>query len=539
MRWLAGTSQQLICFGLLAALGLCLDEEVGDSPHEEIFNYYAAVRLALLGTLLIVGTHMLSVLYLRWSIGTEAEEARDGLTFIMCSIAHSVAWSQALLLLLRLSGLFTTWSMQISILQYCSSLCLWVLTPFAYLYHEAVGIGHSWGTTGVAARGIEAAMLLVLLTILVQGFFSVLNASTTDDSSLFVDTWSLLASKMHLEPRNSLHRLVSFAGTITLLFTAPRGALCPIAVCGSSDVSPSRRAGLERSGPDLQSPAIATTSDQVMEADATPRLSSESACESPSLPEQLTRVASTLLRLLSASVSTSSQVRRKESLLAQPFPARSSKLYVSARKMPIMAAWLFALLAWGATMLVVVLRLRVLLATDVHAGSALALSTEQSVAGALGADAATAGRADEVSASASMLSTLADGSVSSMEEPPLESSIARPWLAMHFVVAALFGHHLVCQYDVRGACRKRKSLGAQLQHQLLQTAALQVQAASIPVAAHALGMLPEDFAKAHTTLPLYQHPLHATLYCTSFLAVNLVHFALAACTSQRVKSEER
>ena len=45
---------------------------------------------------------------------------------------------------------------------------------------------------------------------------------------------------------------------------------------------------------------------------------------------------------------------------------------------------------------------------------------------------------------------------------------------------------------------------------------------TIPVAAHALGLIPERLATAHTTLPLCNTPLYAAVYCTAFLSANLL-----------------
>jgi hypothetical protein len=132
------------------------DEVSSVESQADPSNYYTTVRLALLGALLLVGTHLCSLLYLRWAVGADSDDA-DGLPFLMCSIAQSVAWGQMLLLIVQLCGASSAVApMHATLLQYCSSACLWVLTPFAYLYHEAVGIGSSLGTTGAAARAIEA-----------------------------------------------------------------------------------------------------------------------------------------------------------------------------------------------------------------------------------------------------------------------------------------------------------------------------------------------------------------------------------------------
>mmetsp|Transcript_25459 Transcript_25459/g.80413 ORF Transcript_25459/g.80413 Transcript_25459/m.80413 type:complete len:164 (+) Transcript_25459:477-968(+) len=64
--------------------------------------------------------------------------------------------------------------------------------------------------------------------------------------------------------------------------------------------------------------------------------------------------------------------------------------------------------------------------------------------------------------------------------------------------------------------------GTPLQAQLVEAAALQVQAAAIPVAGHALGIVTRATAAACTPMPLYTSSLGAALYCAGFLAVNLL-----------------
>ena len=135
------------------------NEEVqGGDTDDGSSSYYATVRLALLGSLLLLGMQLVSWLYLRWAIGTDVDDAH-GLPFVMCAIAQSVAWVQMLVLMVQLSGVSlaapTQSTVLSSLLQYSSSACLWVLTPFAYLYHEAIGIG-VWLATGAAARAVEA-----------------------------------------------------------------------------------------------------------------------------------------------------------------------------------------------------------------------------------------------------------------------------------------------------------------------------------------------------------------------------------------------
>ena len=61
-----------------------------------------------------------------------------------------------------------------------------------------------------------------------------------------------------------------------------------------------------------------------------------------------------------------------------------------------------------------------------------------------------------------------------------------------------------------------------LQSALVQTAALQVQAAALPVAAHALGLVSDVAAATLSTVPLCATPIHAAAFCVAFLCANLV-----------------
>ena len=47
-----------------------------------------------------------------------------------------------------------------------------------------------------------------------------------------------------------------------------------------------------------------------------------------------------------------------------------------------------------------------------------------------------------------------------------------------------------------------------------------MQTSAIPVAAHALGLLPESVASAYTTLPLCRSDLAAAAFCAAFLTAN-------------------
>ena len=134
-------------------------------------EYYVVTRLFLLGALLLVSTQCGSMLYLRFMLGRE-EVARDGVPFLLCSLAQSVAWGQLLLLLLRTLDLAGDGAVP-NMLQALAAACLYALTPFAYLFHEAVGVGH-WGLTGFAGRAVEASMVLGLVAIMTHGLTTVL-----------------------------------------------------------------------------------------------------------------------------------------------------------------------------------------------------------------------------------------------------------------------------------------------------------------------------------------------------------------------------
>ncbi len=145
--------------------------------------YYVVARLALLTTLLFLTMHGSSMLYLRWALGRE--EVRDGVPFQLCALAQSVACGQLLLVMLRSLGLGESFLLGgvWHTVQSAASACLFALTPFAYLFHEAVGVGYVWGAAGFAGRAAEAAVLLGLIAILGRGFASVL-ASLLDEPPL-------------------------------------------------------------------------------------------------------------------------------------------------------------------------------------------------------------------------------------------------------------------------------------------------------------------------------------------------------------------
>ncbi|KAL3932313.1 MAG: hypothetical protein SGPRY_000758 [Prymnesium sp.] len=434
------------------------------------FNYYAAVRLALLGAIVLLSANLCSVLYLRWAIGGEAEEARDGGTFIMCSFAQSVGWSQALLLAARLSGLLSLSALQASIWQYCSSLCLWVLTPFAYLYHEAVGICQLWGTTGIAARAVEAGVLLVLLTILVQGSLSVFNASTSEHGEVPTSAWSIFVNRIPLEPRTSLNRLASHVGLAAILLTTPRGALYPILSwwLPYDPPSPRVRPAAESLQAGFHMSVSARCPKQAAETVPSTATASEAAHHGN---EPSFAVFRSIFRHYTAAFSTRRPTAgTNDSLLAQQLPTRWGKMLASARSLPVMLPWLLALASWILMMLMVavhLLRLLRLAAPDILALTAAHPREEELVHDVADLDAAMSLEG--------MNAVPNTSTIQEMQAQPADAGDeeAWSWLAIHFVMVTLCGHHLVFQYDARGIGRRRHLPWTQMQMQLVQTAILQ------------------------------------------------------------------
>ena len=85
--------------------------------------------------------------------------------------------------------------------------------------------------------------------------------------------------------------------------------------------------------------------------------------------------------------------------------------------------------------------------------------------------------------------------------------------------------------------RHRKAANPSLHSALLQTAALQLQAAALPVGAHALGLMPTALASSVTTLPLITSPLHAAAFCACFLGANAVGFLAFVARAPRAGKE--
>ena len=111
---------------------------------------------------MVIGlTLSFSLAYIQLGLRHEGEEARDAGAVFLCALVQSAAWASPTHLLLRVGGLVEAFGDGVELLAYYS---LWVFTPYAFLYHEAVGVG--WGAAG---RATEAAVLLALVWVLLHG----------------------------------------------------------------------------------------------------------------------------------------------------------------------------------------------------------------------------------------------------------------------------------------------------------------------------------------------------------------------------------
>ena len=104
--------------------------------------------------------------------------------------------------------------------------------------------------------------------------------------------------------------------------------------------------------------------------------------------------------------------------------------------------------------------------------------------------------------------------------PPTEERWC--WLAAHVVASSVWGHHLLCHYRLIDNGRRQRVMGTALQSHLLHTALLQVQSSALPVAAHALGLVPTPLAASCTALPLCNTVPQAAAFCSLFLAANAI-----------------
>ena len=141
-----------------------------DEPED---SYYANIRCALLVLLLLAATQAGALVFTRRSLGpANADDSRDSVPVLMCALAQGLTWARAALLLLLLGGWVDALPHAVGAASFVTS---WVVTPFAYLYHEAVGVGYGWGASGVVSRAAEAAAVLALLAVLLHGILSLLS----------------------------------------------------------------------------------------------------------------------------------------------------------------------------------------------------------------------------------------------------------------------------------------------------------------------------------------------------------------------------
>ena len=133
--------------------------------------------------------------------------------------------------------------------------------------------------------------------------------------------------------------------------------------------------------------------------------------------------------------------------------------------------------------------------------------------------------ADGLSSDLDAASAATPASYGATAVPPHGTAEAQQtsWLMLAFIVATAVGHHLACRYQLRDT---RAPRATSLQAALLQTAALQLQVAAIPVGAHALGLLPRAAAEAASTMLPLCSPLRASAFCAVFLVANVVGAAL-------------
>jgi hypothetical protein len=462
-------------------------------------EYYSAVRSVLLTVLVLLATHIGALVYTRRSTpddevcgfarqrrapkrmqrGCGAAEAlaltrrhhtlhaqgRDSVSLLLCALTHGLTWARAALLLFVLGGQLETPPRAAGVASFG---CQWLITPFAYLYHEAVGVGYAWGASGVASRAAEAAAVLALLAVLLLGTLSLLSALSpasgahAAEGGLAGVSGSFFAVPDDASASPALDRLLLLAGLVETIVSFARGAVHPLLppACGADAVAgvpPTANGPICGDGPRAWS----------AEWDA----------------------------------GWSRTYAATHSLLAEPLPARglSARLASARRLSARQAVRLLASVAWvglwAAFVLMVALRV-----VELVRLSALSLPLDPPAP--LTSEDRHADRA---------------GWHLPRRPPPAPAGRA---LSLVLVLASVVGHHLLCRVQLRHV--RRRPGGTPLQLQLVEAAALQVQAAAIPVAGHALGIAPRAAAAACTPMPLYSSPLGAALFCAGFLAVNLL-----------------
>ena len=76
--------------------------EVGEEDGA-YYSYYGGVRLALLCALLLIASHCVAHVYIRWR-GERDDGGRDAVPLLLCAVSHGVVWAHTLLILLQLTS---------------------------------------------------------------------------------------------------------------------------------------------------------------------------------------------------------------------------------------------------------------------------------------------------------------------------------------------------------------------------------------------------------------------------------------------------
>ena len=440
-------------------------------------------------------------------------------------MSQSVAWVQVLLQLF--GGLdFVEDGAAMHAFQWYATRWLWV-TAFAYLFHEAVGV-----------RSTEAAVLLCILSVLVRGLTAILSA--------LLEPTDVEAAGELVGAELLLQYLLSHAGLALLLITVPRGLSCfaILEALASSPASSTQMpdspvhtgasaAPLEMGGcctymTGAQSLSTSTNKLRLRRGSA-----AVTECELPESHRGNTGIpaADAFSDMTGGNSLFASgyddapqQLNGSTSLLAQPLPTRRSTMLVVVRSLPARTVQFLAVILWVQLLIAVLVQLVSLALLQQKQQE----EPQRQMAAAISA-AGSSGEALPAPESNFLFRVLPSwlwyGTPPPPPPPPLPAPAATSWLALYFICVATAGHYLVCHYRLFGTRTQRSP---SLHTALLQTAALQVQAATLPVATHALGLMPHAVAVTRTALPLCGKPLHAGLFCIAFLASNLVGALLFA-----------
>ena len=469
-----------------------------DEPH----GYYTAASL-LLSTILVIGlTLSFSLAYIQLGLRHEGEEARDAGAVFLCALVQSAAWASPTHLLLRVGGLVEAFGDGVELLAYYS---LWVFTPYAFLYHEAVGVG--WGAAG---RATEAAVLLALVWVLLHGLGYLLGPP---------------------------EQILAAGGVFgALVVSAPRGALELLAIAGRDWGAAAAPAAAARAngGGRAAAAASAAAANPVASLLAQPTVTANIG------GKRTRRPAAALGVLLAAAVWAAVLLAAAERLLfalrllhgdgwLAPLPgggedgASDGGMGGGAFAHPrrVLAAHLVGACLYGHHL---VSRAQLLKKEKDEAAEAFP------VGGAQGASDGGQGAAPNSNNNPLLrrIGEVQEGHRRRTSSP---------------VVGASNGHELPARNrDSIGSepttppgrlSRAHSSFadhfgGTRLQSQLLWTAALQVQAQALPVALHALGVVPAPLARRCTALPLCEGARWAAAVCVLYLAASARALANAA-----------